>query len=216
MSLPAATAEAERPEARPPAPANGIHSGTDAEVLSRIADPDCAVALWRHRPEPGFQRWLDAIPEAGLPRLRASVALDKVAEVLHGACDKTDLPDGPHRAALVAHVVDLASRLTRLLDCGRLALRLDAGRGQACPKWHLDAVEARLLSSLRGPGTQFGSLQATGADPDGIRDIRQMRTGEVALLRGRAWRGGTSAILHRSPPADQNEVRLLLVMDPLR
>ncbi|MDM7458294.1 MAG: DUF1826 domain-containing protein [Paracoccus sp. (in: a-proteobacteria)] len=197
-------------------PACGIHAGPDAQALDRITDPGCALALWWHRPAPAFQAWMDAIPEAALPRLRATVTLDEVAQVVHAACDEAGTPDGRHRAALSAHIVDLASRFSRVMGCRRLALRLDAGRGQACPKWHLDAVEARLLSSLRGPGTEFAPLRNAGADHAEPGDIQQMRTGEVGLFRGRGWRGGPPAILHRSPPAGRDKARLLLVMDPLR
>ena len=92
-----------------------------------------------------------------------------------------------------------------------VTLRVEVTDGQSCPKWHLDAVRARLLCTLRGAGTQFGPVSG----PAQVDRIRQMPTGTAALFRGRNWGVQPTGILHRSPPVIPGQTRLLVVVDPV-
>jgi hypothetical protein len=93
-----------------------------------------------------------------------------------------------------------------------LELRLDVTEGQPCPKWHVDAVPGRLICTLRGPGTEFGSI-----GPDGEpQAIRRMARGAVGIFRGVLWPGRElAAVVHRSPPRNAGGPRLLVVIDPI-
>jgi hypothetical protein len=94
-----------------------------------------------------------------------------------------------------------------------LHLRLEVVRDDACRKFHLDRVTARLLCSYRGAGTEYGRAAAGGAPTE----IRHMATGDVAIFRGSLWPGDAPVdLVHRSPPLSGGSgVRLLLVLDPL-
>jgi len=94
-----------------------------------------------------------------------------------------------------------------------LRLRLDVVRTNACRKFHIDAVTARLICTYRGTGTQYG-ISTDGADP---KRVFTVPTGAPIILRGTLWPADLpSGLLHRSPPiVDTGETRLLLVIDPV-
>ena len=94
-----------------------------------------------------------------------------------------------------------------------LRLRLDVVTTNACPKFHIDAVTARLVCTYRGTGTQYG-ISTDGADP---RRVFIVPTGSPILLRGTLWpEMPSSGLLHRSPPIEgTGETRLVLVLDPV-
>lgn len=192
-------------------PATAMNSGHDPRILGTIALPGVAVALWHPAPDPDQQAWLDALPADRLPRLRQAMRPQDAPAALRAACDAASLPDSAQRRALIGHIAALTELAARHLDALMVTLRVEVTEGQSCPKWHLDAVRARLLCTLRGAGTQFGP--ATG--PAQVDRHQQMPTGSVALFRGRRWKAQPAGILHRSPPAIAGQTRLLVVVDPV-
>jgi hypothetical protein len=94
-----------------------------------------------------------------------------------------------------------------------LRLRLDVVTTNACRKFHIDALMARLVCTYRGSGTQYG-ISVDGADP---ARVFQVQTGSPILLRGTLWpQDPPSGLLHRSPPIEgTGESRLVLVLDPV-
>ena len=99
-----------------------------------------------------------------------------------------------------------------------------------CPKFHVDRVPCRLVTTLLGTATEWlpndkvnrSKLGAGGkglADSDsGIMqsplDIKQLNPGDVALLKGEAWYNNEMrGLVHRSPMVLNNEKRLLLTLD---
>ena len=102
--------------------------------------------------------------------------------------------------------------MAELGGTSEIEIRLDVTQGQPCPRWHRDAVPMRLLSTLRGPGTEFG----VGSQHEEPRDIRRLGCGAVGLLRGAKGAIAPLQLVHRSPPAIGRAPRLLLVIDPAR
>ncbi|WP_170167090.1 DUF1826 domain-containing protein [Paracoccus methylarcula] len=192
--------------------ATAVNSSTDPRILGSITMNNVAVAIWQRPPVADFLAWLEELAPARLPRLRCRLPPAWVTEAVAHACDEAGTPPGLHRDMLVADIAELARRAADVTGAMMVDLRLDVSSGQPCPKWHLDAVSARLLCTLRGAGTQFGPARPNG-DP---ANIWQMRPGDVGMFRGRLWPGnGISGILHRSPPAGNGPERLLVVIDPV-
>ena len=194
-----------------PAPATAMNSGHDPRVLGTIALPGVAVALWQRTTDASWQARLDALAPERLPRLRQTLRPQDAAAALRGACDAAALADCDHRRLLIDHVADLTQHAARPMGALLVTLRVEVTDGQSCPKWHLDAVRARLLCTLRGAGTQLGP--ASG--PAQVDRVQQMPTGTAALFRGRNWGAEPTGILHRSPPAIPGQTRLLVVVDPV-
>jgi hypothetical protein len=190
--------------------ATGMTSGRDPAVLGSIALEGVGVAVWERTVPTDFQRWLDALPVAALPRLRRTLLPSWVGPTITLACLSAGMPAGPHREALAADVALLARLAAEALGAQRLEVRLDVTTDQACPKWHLDAVRARLICAYRGPGTEFGPAHPNGEPAS----VQALPTGVPALFRGLLWPSpDLTGIVHRSPPAIPGQARLVLVID---
>lgn len=94
----------------------------------------------------------------------------------------------------------------------RLELRLAVVRRAVCPRWHADAVRARLSCIYRGMGAL---IDRAGTSETSVW-IGRPGGGTVAVLRGDAWSGAErTAPMHCSPAVtDEVATRLLLVLDP--
>ncbi len=191
--------------------ARGVHAGTHPEALRRIGAEGVAAAIWERERSAAFAAWIDALPAPSLPRLRTTVSHDQVAAAVHAACDSAGTPRGTMRDWLAEDAAALALMFHAIMDAPMLQLRLDVIDGNACTRFHLDRVPARLLCSYRGAGTEYGAARPH-EEP---AHVERLRTGAAAVFRGALWPNAeTTELLHRSPPvAGTGETRLLLVLD---
>ncbi|WP_172294481.1 DUF1826 domain-containing protein [Pseudoruegeria sp. HB172150] len=193
--------------------AQQIVTGAGPDTLHAIHSTGCGAAIWQRKLEPGFRAWIEALPGPLLPELRMTVDSLRVGEAVDCACDSFGVPEGAERAALQEDVTMLASLFSQLMDSPTIRLRLNAVSDNACRRFHMDNVPARLLCTYRGRGTEFAAPRI-GSEPQLLTD---MTTGDVAIVRGRMWPGSSEpGLLHRSPPIEgSGETRLLLVIDPV-
>lgn len=183
------------------------------EALSAIHDPCCAAMLWQRRPDPDFQRWIDALDPDSLPGTREILRPDAVRGTFAALCAEAGTPPGPQRDWLIDDVAMLAETFVTLVPAPFLRLRLDVVASNACRRFHVDAIAARLICTYRGTGTQYG-VSIDGDDPEQISTVP---TGAPVLLRGTLWpQDPPSGLVHRSPPIEgTGETRLVLVLDPI-
>ena len=193
--------------------ANGVGVVNTPEGLSAIHRPGCAAAIWRRQPLPDFQSWIDALETERLPNARVILRPENVRETVIQICEAFRTPDCRERERLVDDTAALADIFAGLTDAPYLRLRFDVVRTNACRKFHIDAVAARLICTYRGTGTQYG-FSTNGVAP---RRIFTVPTGAPILLRGTLWPEHPKAgLLHRSPPIEgTGETRLALVLDPV-
>ncbi|MFJ4344956.1 DUF1826 domain-containing protein [Pseudomonas sp. NPDC089401] len=117
----------------------------------------------------------------------------------------------------VADVKWLVSAYTCLLGARRVGLRLRVLTGAMCPRFHVDKVPLRLLTTYVGAGSEWleeGAIERVGLHlaPAPVDNIRTLQAGDVALLKGEKWLGNEGAgLIHRSPASDRP--RLLLSLD---
>lgn len=191
----------------------GVYESSGPRGLTAIHRPDCAAAIWDRRPLPRFQRWIDSISPEHLPRARLVLRADMVCEALANIVDVCGTPVAPERDLLADDASALAAIFANVMGTEYLRLRLDVIRSNACRKFHIDAVTARLVCTYRGTGTQYG-VSTNGADPARIHTVR---AGSPIILRGTHWPETPMAgLLHRSPPIEgRGETRLVFVLDPL-
>jgi len=132
---------------------------------------------------------------------------EAVCEALIGIANLHGMPNCPERNLLREDASALASIFANL------RLRFDVVNTNACRKFHIDAVTARLICTYRGTGAQIG-LTENGDDPE---HILTAPTGSPIILRGTRWpETPISGLLHRSPPiVGTGETRLSLVLDPI-
>ena len=181
--------------------------------LSAIHQRGTAATVWERTPLSGFQSWIDALPPEQLPRARVILRPEAVCDALLEIARLHGIPDRPERNLLIEDISALALIFADVMACELLQLRLDVIQSNACRKFHIDAVSARLICTYRGTGTQYG-ISEHGADP---AQILTVPTGSPIILRGTRWpETPLSGLLHRSPPiAGTGETRLLLVLDPV-
>ncbi|WP_224825633.1 DUF1826 domain-containing protein [Cognatishimia sp. MH4019] len=191
----------------------GVRIADKPEDLTAFLDPQCAAAIWRRQPAAGFQKWINHLDPATLPEGRIILRPAMVETAVTELCDIAQTPICPEREQLISDIAALADIFARLMLTPYLRLRLQPVTSNACRKFHIDAITARLVCTYRGQGTQYGT-SIEGRDPARIFSVA---TGAPILLRGTLWpETPPSGLLHRSPPIEgTGETRLLLVLDAI-
>ena len=127
-------------------------------------------------------------------------------------------------------VAELVDMFCCLFGRKKAGLRLAALDSAMCPRFHVDNVPCRLVTTYHGPSTQWlphacVNRSKLGAGNQGKPDtesglyhdpseIQQLGIGDVALLKGEHWEGNENAgLVHRSPEVLAGERRLLLSLD---
>ena len=204
---------------------HGCSAGHHPTVMTDIYDSDKHIAVWNRNLsdslEDSVARFIDANPH-----YKTSIAVtpeNAYASVKAslGNFDATELCED------IAELVDMFCMLFALERAG---LRLIVLNTAMCPKFHVDRIPCRLVTTYQGVATQWlpqervnrsklghGSGGMTD-DRSGLfennGDIQQLKTGDVALLKGDLWEGNEGrGLVHRSPAVTRNEHRLLLTLD---
>lgn len=120
--------------------------------------------------------------------------------------------------------------LAELTGCELVGVRLARLEAAMCPRFHVDKVTVRVVSTFAGHGTEYlaeedvdrrwlghaargVSDEASGLMRPGAR-IRRAEASDVVLLKGEAWpkNAGRGAV-HRSPAASAASPRLVMTLD---
>ena len=191
----------------------GVGIADDPAALDVFLKPGCATAIWRRQTPLMVQSWLNALDPDVLPRGRVVLPLTAVPSAVNHLCEMSGLPTGPERDWLQKDIASLADMFLGLMNAQYVRLRLDVVTTNACRKFHIDAITARLVCTYRGTGTQYG-VSTDGTDP---KRVFTVQTGSPILLRGTQWADQPpSGLLHRSPPIEgTTQTRLVLVLDPV-
>ena len=117
-----------------------------------------------------------------------------------------------------------------LFDLKRVGLRLTTLHHAMCPRFHVDNIPYRLVTTYGGTGTQWlphhvVDRRKLGTGNQGLSDdlsglykngttVEQLVCADVALLKDEGWQGNENAgLVHRSPALKPAEKRLLLTLD---
>ncbi|WP_338510616.1 DUF1826 domain-containing protein [Pseudomonas trivialis] len=120
----------------------------------------------------------------------------------------------------IADVSWLVSAFACLLGAKRIGVRLRLLDKAMCPRFHVDHVPVRLITTYAGIGSQWlregvmdrRALDQPEAEPS--ERIEQVQCGEVALLKGTKWHGNEEhGLIHRSPALKAGQRRLILTLD---
>lgn len=203
-----------------PAPVAKFDSSAD--VLTAIYDDDCHLAVWQ-----------DAMPTALSTQIQQHIAqgrelqvetitdLDSLSVVLH-----RPLAHFGAQPALFDHIFNLVDMFGCLFETNKVGLRIATLTAPMCPRFHSDKIVCRLVTTLCGPATQWLAADSgytnqdfAGSTPRVLvpeQAIKQLNTGDVALLKGSAWPGFEDfPLLHRSPPQIDASKRIVLTLDAI-
>ncbi len=199
---------------------------TQHAVLTDIYQEDTNMVVWKRNLANNLEQAADAIIESQ-PTLEKLLvvspkeAFDAIKKVLGSS------PEAEVLAEDIAYLVDM---FCCLFDLKRGALRMTVLDRAMCPRFHVDRVPCRLVTTYQGIATEWlphnvadRSKLGTGnmGKPDElsglfehISDIQQLKSGDVGLMKGELWHNNEGAgLIHRSPQVPNNTRRLVLTLD---
>ncbi|MEO1204264.1 MAG: DUF1826 domain-containing protein [Pseudomonadota bacterium] len=201
-----------------------LAEGSTPAVLADVFDEDVNIAVWQRELSRGIENAVDRLL-ASEPSLSASMTVSPgTAHASVG--DRL----GAEAHNLSSDIALLVLMFCELLGLRRAGLRLAVLDGAMCPKFHVDMVPCRLIATYCGPGTEWLPHDAVdrsklGLGSRGLKDhesglmespdeIRKLKRGDVALLKGELWEGNHGAgLVHRSPAVASGDARLVLTLD---
>ncbi|NRF13330.1 DUF1826 domain-containing protein [Vibrio coralliilyticus] len=199
--------------------------GEQPTVLGDIYQDEVNIVIWRRHFDQAF---VDDVSQfvAANPNLSKSLTLSP--ESAYEALDYAT--DGTAPKKLLENMAELVDMFCYLFDIEQAGLRLATLSGAMCPRFHVDQVPCRLVTTYHGVATQWlpnhvldRTKLGRGANgqPDSVSglyhqesDIQQLVCGDVALLKGGRWEGNEeTGLVHRSPSNVSDQPRLLMTLD---
>ena len=203
-----------------------VAEGAEATVWTDIYQDDCNMAIWKRELAPELPQHIDAFLKSNCRfqtalTLSPQNALSDIQKAL-GSSEAT--------ALLSEDIAELVKMFCYLFELDHTGLRLTALDKAMCPRFHVDRVPCRLLTTYQGEATEWLHHRSVdrsklGKGSEGktdqqarlfrnAKEIRQLNAGDVALLKGENWQGNEGAgLVHRSPAVLAGEMRLLLTLD---
>lgn len=194
--------------------------GDTPQVLTEVLQDAVNMAVWQRRLPVQIKDFACALLSLNQPvGERRELELD----ASHQPPDLGGLlaayADVQGHEAFIADVAWLVAAFGCLLDARRVGLRVTALDRAMCPRFHVDHVPVRLLTTYAGPGSEWLKESAIkrsqlADEQPGLCEIQQLTAGDVALLKGEKWLGNQGAgLVHRSPSLARGERRLILSLD---
>ena len=199
--------------------------GDEPAVLADIYNEKTNLAIWQRQLHDSLKQIVeDFTASRQQPYIAAICTPSDTLAVMRKALGSSRFD------ALADDVSELVDMFCCLFDLKQAGLRLTVLRDTMCPKFHVDHVPCRLVTTYCGIGTQWlphhlvhreklgiGSAGKTDQESGlyaSANDIQQMACAEVALLKGEGWQGNQNAgLVHRSPGIPAAESRLLFTLD---
>ncbi|MEL7430475.1 MAG: DUF1826 domain-containing protein [Pseudomonadota bacterium] len=193
--------------------ADGVVVCDAIEGFGTLREPSVSAVIWKREMNSGFLEWIGSLAVNRLPSARVVTTVAHLPKVMMAICNSVHVPYSMHRRVLIDDATRLAAHFADLMRVQAVRIRFDVVNDNACRKFHVDAVTARLVCTYRGPGTQYGNGMQ-GEEPSRIFSVP---SGSPLLLRGTHWPEEVRAgLLHRSPPIEGEDItRLVFVVDPV-
>ncbi|RRW33482.1 DUF1826 domain-containing protein [Ectopseudomonas oleovorans] len=205
----------------PPAPRQVL--GEDMQVLTDVLHDGVNLAVWQRRLPAQIADLAEALLAQNEPLAQSiTLELSRVDSEPNLTGLVAQYADLPGQAAFLADVAWLVRAYACLLDARRIGLRLRALDKAMCPRFHVDHVPLRLITSYAGVGSDWleegamprSKLGQPGVEPQDEALIQRLDSGHVALAKGEKWHGNEGrGLIHRSPQPPAGERRLLLTLD---
>lgn len=194
--------------------------GETPRVLTEALYEGVNLAVWQRRLPAHVEDFARLVLSLNEPLAEAfTLNLDTDGQVpafdhLVTACGDLAGYDG-----FIADIRWLIGAYACLLDARSVGVRLRVLERAMCPRFHVDHVPVRLITTYAGPASEWlgeGAVdrRRLGQEEVNAADIRQLACGDVALLKGEKWQGNEGAgLVHRSPALAHGERRLILTLD---
>ena len=196
--------------------------GTNPEVLAEALRDGVNLAIWQRVLTPEVQGFVAVLLARGVA-ITESLILEPDSE---GRCQLEQIlaphAGWPGYAAFMEDLRWLSEAFVCLLGAQRVGLRLRSLDKPMCPRFHVDHVPLRLITTFAGVASEWleeggmdrRRLGEAAAEPRDGECIQRLETGWVALAKGEKWPGNEGAgLIHRSPTLPPGERRMLLTLD---
>lgn len=207
----------------------GLSQSSEPAVFTDLYEADVNLCVWSRELASKITQYSDYLlgQYPYTTEIRVSGDIETLASTLGDS-----LPAHTKRQAFIDDVCLLADMLICLLGAKAVGLRLCVTRSASCPRFHVDKLGCRLITTYRGKATEWldninldrtklgrGALgkddNKTGLYPS-QQAVQQLDCGDVALLKGELWPGNEGrGIIHRSPALGEGERRLFITMDAI-
>ena len=200
-------------------------SDNDAAILSAIYEEEVNIATWhRTLPKALHNSMVGLLDQAPTLKLILTTTPQRAHANVRAALPET------YSGSLAEDIAELVDMFCFLFDLKRAGLRLVTLSEAMCPRFHVDKIPCRLITTYIGQGTEWLDHKAVdrsklGAKGQGLSDdqigvyghrddILALNSGDVALLKGETWDGNENGgLVHRSPRLTDGDRRLLLTLD---
>jgi len=194
----------------------------DPTVLTEIYNEKVNIAIWKRELTNNLtnssQQLID-IADKISGTISLTVKPENACEVL-----SERLPEFALQNYLIEDISNLIDMFCCLFDLKQAGMRLAVLDRAMCPRFHIDRVPCRLVTTYSGIATEWLSNNDVNRSLLGIEDfpvydkytmsIEKLNAGDVGLLKGESWIGNEGfGLLHRSPYVEANQSRLLLTLD---
>jgi len=185
--------------------------------LTLIAGPDADLVIWRRSLDPDLSEWIEELSPPLLPSIELESTVLDLRKVLVEALDQCPTPSGEMRDRLIADVVSLARAFATVIQSDRVNVRLERVEDDACWRFHRDYVPYRMLTTYRGPTTEWVKPELADDALQSQRGysgpIERLGLHDVAIFKGRS-KAEARGLVHRSPPmSGVQDSRLLLCVN---
>ena len=195
----------------------GIKSCKTISGLASIQKPATELVIWERSLPAHFQTWIDRLDATSLPDIRILVKPEELCPALTPLLDRCGLTECNMRNLLVRDINELVANFSEITQSEDVDVRLQRIDNDACWKFHRDTVETRLITTYRGPTTEWVqhaySEQAIQEQREFNGPLERLKDGDVAIFKGNCS-SPDRGIVHRSPPISSTGVtRLLLCLN---
>lgn len=196
------------------------------DVLTRLYDENINLAVYKRDVTAEISSYVETFLKCeDTFSLVQVVELDEIQDKLNAL-----LPDYNFKESFVSDLYNICDMFAVLFDLKEVGLRLSILEHAMCPRFHVDHIPCRLLTTYGGVGTEWLSednldRNKLGRGSKGMPDdasgiytdvklINKVGSWDIALLKGEAWiNNAGKGIVHRSPEISKTSPRLLLSLD---
>ncbi len=189
-----------------------------AEVLGEVYQPDVNLAVWQRDLGSEIEHYMAQLTASNRQvNLRCLIGTgDEMHEETTAQLNRV-LPNFTGKDALINNIYELVDMYQCLFEPQQIGIRLATLNRAMCPKFHVDYLPARMVTTYSGAGTHWlpnpedGSPRIPETEPE---QFEQISAGDVALLKGDGWFENEGfGVVHRSPPVADGETRMFLSLD---
>ncbi len=195
-------------------------------IFADIYQQQTNIAIWQRNLPLNLQQYIADLLSQGRT---FQASMNVTSQNAHASINEL-LFDTDDNNPLSADIAELVEMFCYLFELKQVGLRLTTLDRAMCPRFHVDNVPCRLVTTYQGVATQWlpheiVDRRKLGRGNNGLSDdrsgiyqtpnaIQQLSVGDVALLKGERWEGNENAgLVHRSPALNEGERRLLLTLD---